>query len=481
MDLRQFLGILRARWKFVIVTLGLGALLTVGVILGTAPTYASTATLFISTPSTGVVDSYAATATAGQRAQSYANLARDPEVLARVAERLEIERTPAQLASQIETSVVETTLLLRVDTTAESPELAQQIASVESDEIIRLVKNLETPTDEEIPAPIIARVAGKASFNSTPVAPDIPLYLGFGLLVSLLVGMTGAVLRDLLDTSVKSREDVEDVTGNALMATLPYDPVVKKDPLSLEAGGSGALAEAFRVLRTNLQFSNLDATRQMIVVTSAIPDEGKTFVATNIAISIAKSGRSVLLLDAAFRNPGAADLLGLENSVGAITVLLGRATLEQATQDHVSGVRFLGTGPTPPNPSEVLDTQAMRDLMSAVGAEYDVVIVDAPPLLPVADAAILLTEVDGALLLTRFGSTSREQLRQAVARIEAVGGRLFGTVLNRTPRKSLATYGYGFGYGYGYGYGQTREVKPAKVDHNESRIRDVRSGRRVKR
>ena len=478
MDLRQFLGILRARWKFVVVTVGLGALFTTGLLLAIPPTYASTATLFISTPSTGVTDTYSATVTVGQRAQSYADLAREPEVLERVAQRLDVDLSPSQLADQIQTSVIESTLLLRVDATADSPELAQQIASVESDEIIRLVKNLETPTDEDIPAPIIARVAGKASFSSDPVAPNIPLNLGIGLLVSLLVGVTGALLRDLLDTSVKTSEDVEDMTDNALMATLPYDPVVRKNPLSIEEG-SGSLAEAFRVLRTNLQFSNLDATRQMILVTSAVPDEGKTFVATNLAISMAKSGRSVLLIDADFRNPGVADLLGLENSVGSITVLLGRATLEQATQEHVSGVSFLGTGPKPPNPSEVLDTQAMRDLMSVVRADYDVVIVDAPPILPVADAAVLLTEVDGALLLTRYGSTSREQLRQAVTRISAVGGRLFGTVLNRTPRKALG--GYGYTYGYGYGYGSTPEPGKPKPDRSEPRGRDLRSGRRVKR
>lgn len=450
MDLRQFLGILRARWKFIVVTLGLGALLTTGLILSTAPTYASTATLFVSTPSTGVADSYSTTLTASQRAQSYANLAVQPEALTSLAKRLGVKTSTSELASQIKTSVIKDTLLLRVEATAESPQLAQQIASVESDEIIRIVKNLETPSDADIPAPIVARVAGKASYNASAVSPDVPLNLGIGLMLSLLIGVAGALLRDLLDTSVKSAEDVESMTGNALMATLPFDPVVRKQPLSIESG-SGSLAEAFRVLRTNLQFANLDASRQMVVVTSAIPDEGKTFVATNLAISMAKSGRSVLLVDADFRNPGIADLLGLENSVGSITVLLGRATLEQATQEHVSGVSFLGTGPQPPNPSEVLDTQAMRDLLTAVRAEYDIVIVDAPPLLPVADAAILMTEVDGALLLTRFGSTSKEQLRQAVSRIEAVGGRLFGTVLNRTPRKALSKYGYGYAYGYGYG------------------------------
>ena len=211
-----------------------------------------------------------------------------------MAERLDIKRTPAAARRPDRDIGRGDHLLLRVDATASSPELAQQIASVESDEIIRLVKNLETPSDEEIPAPIIARLAGKPSLESSPVSPDIPLYLAIGLLVSLLVGIVGALLRDLLDTSVKSSEDVEKLTGNALMATLPFDPVVKQQPLSIE-NGSGSLAEAFRVLRTNLQFSNLDATRQMIVVTSAVPDEGKTFVATNLAISIAKSGRSVLL------------------------------------------------------------------------------------------------------------------------------------------------------------------------------------------
>ena len=198
MDLRQFLGILRARWKFIVMTIAFGAAVTTAVIVLWPKSYASTASLFISTPSTGVADTYSATMTAGQRAESYANLAKDPEVLARVGERLDIKRTPDELAGQIETSVVELTLLLRVDTTASSPELAQQIASVESDEIIRLVKNLETPSDEEIPAPIIARLAGKPLFEANAVSPDVKLYLAIGLLVSLLVGITGALLLSLI-------------------------------------------------------------------------------------------------------------------------------------------------------------------------------------------------------------------------------------------------------------------------------------------
>ncbi len=178
-------------------------------------------------------------------------------------------------------------------------------------------------------------------------------------------------MRDNLDTSVKTGDDVEEITENSPLVTLPFDPAVKRNPLSIEDHG-GSLGEAFRVLRTNLQFSNLDAKRQMMVVSSAVPEEGKTFVATNLAISMAKGGRSVLLIDADMRNPNVAELLGLENSVGLITVLLGRTTLEQAIQEHVSGVQVPGHGPQPPNPAEVLDTQAMRDFLSTVRAEYDV-------------------------------------------------------------------------------------------------------------
>lgn len=449
MDLRQFLSILRARWRFIMLTLVLGVALTAGLIVVTPATYESKATIFVSTPQSGVIDTPTASLTAQQRAQSYAQLAMGAEVLGEVADRLGNGVTVADLSRQISLTVAPQTLLIEVQAKANSPELAQQIGTVMSDEIIRMVRRLETPADSQLPAPIIARLAGKASFNRAAVAPNIPLNAATGLVLSLMVGIAGALLREVLDTSIKTTEDVGALTGAEPMAALPYDATVKDHPLSSDLS-DGALNEAFRVLRTNLVFANLDAKRQTILVTSSVPDEGKTFCATNLAISMAKSGRSVLLLDADMRNPSIAGLLGLENSVGLITVLLGRATIEQAIQEHSSGVHFLGTGPLPPNPAEVLDTMAMRELVRRLRDAYDVVIIDAPPLLPVADAAILLTEVDGALVLVRHGSTTREQLRQAFMRIEAVGGSLLGTILNCAPM----TGGYGYyGYGYGYGYG----------------------------
>lgn len=459
MDLRHFLSILRARWRFIVLTLMLGGFVAAALIVATPATYESKATIFVSTPQTGVIDTYQGSLTAQQRAESYAQLAKDSQVLQEVADRLDAGLTVADLSSQVTTSVTPQTLLIQVQARANSPELAQQMATVMSDEIIAMVKRLETPADSQIPAPIIARLAGKASFNRNAVAPNIPLNVATAIVLSLMVGVAGAVVRDLLDASLKSMDDVESITGAEPMAALPYDPSVKDRPLTSD-DASGPLNEAFRVLRTNLVFADLDAKRHTILVTSSVPDEGKTFCATNLAISMAKSGRSVLLLDADMRNPCVADLLGLENSVGLITVLLGRATIEQAVQEHPSGVYFLGTGPLPPNPAEVLDTAAMRDLIRRLGDSFDAVIIDAPPLLPVADSTILLTEVDGALLLVRHGSTTREQLRQAVTRINAVGGKLVGAILNCAPMSGA--YGY-YGYGYGYGYGELPEAAGARA------------------
>lgn len=449
MDLRQFLGILRARWRFSVSTFLVGTVATIILVLSLPPVYGSSAKLFITSPIGQQAADPTAAYFAAQRLASYADLAREPSLLQNVIDRLNlVDVTREELAAQVSAEIIATTQTLQVDVTADTPELAQRIAQAESEGIVSLVARLEKPSSGNGAPAFVARVVGPPSISQTPVAPNVPLNLAVGIMLSLFIGIAGSVLRDLLDRTVKSRQEAEELSGGAVLATLPYDRQLKKQALSSE--GHGALAEAFRVLRTNLQFANLDAKVESILVSSAVPNEGKTLVATNLAMSMAQSGRSVLLIDADMRNPNVGDLLGLENSVGLMTVLIGRTTVDEATQAHSSGINFLGTGARPPNPAEVLDTQAMRDLLAGLKSQYDTVIIDAPPMLPVADASILMREVDGVLMLVRYGSTTREQARLAAARVETVGGRLFGTILNRTPRQQ----GDGYGYGYGYGYGE---------------------------
>jgi receptor protein-tyrosine kinase len=183
------------------------------------------------------------------------------------------------------------------------------------------------------------------------------------------------------------------------------------------------------------------------VITSAVPGEGKTSTAVNLAIALAQTGQRVLLIDGDLRRPKAASLLGLERSVGLTTVLVGRSELNDSIQKHSgSGIFFLASGPIPPNPTEVLQSQAAQSLFDRLGQMFDMVIIDAPPLLPVSDAAIVARDVDGAILVVRHGKTTKDQLRQARLRLTQVDANLFGVAVNMTRRRGKSAYDYGYTY-----------------------------------
>lgn len=460
MDLQRFISVLRVRWKFVVVTLLLGSLASVALVLTKAPTYESTGRIFIVAPNDSEGNAFS-TLLITQRASSYADLAKDPTLLQKVRDRTQMDVSIVELSDRITASVVIDTQILRITATGASPEEARLLTDAVVQQLLELVRRLERPTDDR-EATIVARAAGKSSLDQSPVGARPWLSVTLGILLSALVGVMGAALRDMLDLTVKSRADAEAATDAPVISALPFDSDVTRDQRSEVHQGS-PLAEAFRVLRANLKFADLDANGQMILVTSALPDEGKTLTAVNLAQSLVATGRSVLLLDCDFRSPKVAVNLGLENSVGMLSVLLGQVSLSDAIQLHSSGLDVLGTGPRPPNPAEVLETDAVSTLLSKARAAYDIVVIDAPPILPVADATTLIRHVDGLLLLARYGRTRKEALRLASERIEQHGGRLYGVVLNGIPRRGVDGYGYGYGYGYGevFERGEVRGQRPA--------------------
>ena len=256
-------------------------------------------------------------------------------------------------------------------------------------------------------------------------------------------------MRELLDTSIKSTDDIAEATDAAVMAGITFDAATTKTPLVSSLGSHEPRVEAFRVLRTNLQFVDVDNANKAFVVTSSVPAEGKSTTAVNTAITLAQTGQKVLLVDGDLRRPQAAKLLGLDDAVGLTTVLVGRVSVDDALQRHETGMDVLTSGVIPPNPAELLQSHAMADLLTELRGRYDVIVIDAPPLLPVTDAALIAAQTDGALLVVRHGRTTKDQLHGAVERLAGVNAHALGVVFNMTPRKS-GRGGYGYGYGYGY-------------------------------
>ena len=459
MDLRTLLKILARRWRFATAVLVLGVVVAGAFSQLVTPTYQSQVRVYLSSAQTETsTDAYQLGIYAQQRLASYAELATDPEVLRGAIRRASERMTPRDLAAKVEARAVPNTVILEISVRDADARRAQRLATGEAEEIAALVATLEAPeatsgeTDPQR-APIIARIPGDATLDLTPVAPNLPLNLAIGLLLGLVLGIAGAVVRDLLDSSISTSDDLAEVSeGLPALVSMPFDASVAKHPLISDPGSNPERVEVFRVLRSKLQFASLDARRSIVMITSAMPDEGKSLTAANLAISMAQRGQRVLLLDADLRKPRAAALLGFDNAVGLMTVLVGQGTLEECVHAHHAGLDFLGTGPLPPNPAEVLETQAMSDLLTSARHTYDAIVIDAPPLLPVVDPSVLALRVDQIVVVTRVGRTTKRLLASALDRLPDGAASLAGVVLNMVPTsRKRVMRGEGQRYGYGYG------------------------------
>jgi receptor protein-tyrosine kinase len=198
-----------------------------------------------------------------------------------------------------------------------------------------------------------------------------------------------------------------------------------------------------------LQFLNIDDPPRVLVVVSSVPGEGKTTTAISLAIVLAQSGQRVALVEGDLRRPRVTQYLDIVSGAGLTNVLAGVASLEDVLQPVGDGkLTVLASGPNPPNPSEMLGSAHMRDLIGELRESNDYVVIDSSPLLPVTDGAVLGALSDGVVLVTRYGATKRDQLRQSAQMLRSVDAKLLGVVLNMVPPKSATAYGYGYGYGY---------------------------------
>lgn len=297
-----------------------------------------------------------------------------------------------------------------------------------------------------------AQLLAPASVPRHPFEPNPRRSGALGLAVGLMLGVGMALLFDYLDNRIRTTDDLQGVAGG-----LPVVGIIPNlsgwrnrkaaHVVSLEEPSS-ALSEAYRSLRTSIQFLGLDRSLRTLQVTSAASAEGKTTTLVNLAVALARAGQRVVVADCDLRRPRVHEFFDLEPSAGFTSVLVGDVALSKALQrvPAVDGLRVLPAGPVPPNPSELLSGPRTTEVLAILQADADVVLIDSPPVLPVSDAAALSRQVDGTLFVATANATRKKQLARALEQLRQVEAVVIGVVLNRTSGKWSGYEDYGYGY-----------------------------------
>jgi capsular exopolysaccharide synthesis family protein len=309
------------------------------------------------------------------------------------------------------------------------------------------------------------RVVDSARVPLTPTSPDIPRNLAIGLILGLSCGVGLAFLLETLDNSVRTSEQAEAVSGLPCLGVVPQflradTPRLRSGELGLAKGATtrkaeliahlrpkSEVAECYRSLRTSILLSALDAPPKVLLVTSALPQEGKTTTSVNCAIVLAQRGSRVLLVDADLRRAGVHLAFGLDRKSGLSTLLAGTTTMEEAIRSYpqIPGLYILPAGPPPPHPAEMLGAAKMNSLIAQWREDFDYVIIDTPPALSVTDPVVLSVEADSVILVIRSGKTTKDAVRRAGELLWQVNAPMMGVVVNGIDLGSPDHYYYYYG------------------------------------
>ncbi|WP_062387903.1 polysaccharide biosynthesis tyrosine autokinase [Demequina iriomotensis] len=450
MELGDYIRILRKNWVVIVALTALGGLVGLSYGMLATPTYGASATVFVSTADSESVGELAqGNSFTQQRVKTYADLVKTSAVLQPVLSELALSWPVARARLQVSATAPLDTTVIDVTAHDADPVFAASLATATANQLIATVQEIET-TNIEAGSPVRLTVVQEAEVPQHPESPKKSLNVALGLVVGAALGVGIALIRAALDTRVRNERDLERITDAPVLGGIAYDPHARQRPLIVHEDALSIRAESFRTLRTNLQFLDADRPEKRFVLTSSVPSEGKSTTAANLAITLADAGARVLLVGADLRRPKIASYMGIEDAVGLTDVLIGRVDLTSAVQrwGH-SELYLLPAGSIPPNPSELLGSSLMERLVDRLDADYDYVLYDAPPLLPVTDAAVLARLVGSTVLVVASGKTHSHQVDSAIASLETVGAPLSGLVLTMLATKGPDAYGYGR-YGYRY-------------------------------
>jgi non-specific protein-tyrosine kinase len=299
---------------------------------------------------------------------------------------------------------------------------------------------------------LFVTILAPAQEPRVPISPNIPQNVLFAAIAGAVLAAGVAFLLEYLDDTIKDADDVQRVMGVSMLGAIMRITGIRQSPDNLVTAKHprSPISEAYRVLRTNLRFSGIENPTGALVVTSASPGEGKTTTAANLAVTLAQGGRRVILLDTDLRRPMVHKLFGFSNDVGVSSLFLDDApTLDSVMQaTGIPTLRVITSGPLPPNPAEMLDSNLMKKILRDLRAQSDMVILDSPPALAVADASILGAQCSGAVLVIDAGRTRSDASRRALQTLKQTGAKVFGVVLNKLSTRRASGYYHYYYYSH---------------------------------
>lgn len=466
MELRNYFLILRKSWILILSTLFVMVSISAVWSFTRTPLYQAKTQLFVSvrTGEASAGDLSQGSSFARQAVVSYVSVVNSTIVMDRVIDTLQLSETSEDLMERVSAKSPANTVLIDLKVTDPDPARSAEIANTTSAVFADVVSNeLEAPT-EGSPARVRVDIIRPATVPASPVSPNLMKNLLLGVLGGLGIGIGLAILREVLDTKVRSKEDIEAVTGLPIVGMIGHDPESTTQPLVVLKDPRNPLAEAFRALRTNLSYLNVEDGPNTLVITSAGPGEGNTTTVVNLAVAMADSGARVALIDADLRKPSVAKVLGIEGGVGLSDLLAGNASFDDVLQHFGRHELFvLPAGRIPPNPSELLGSTAMGKVLDMLSERFDYVIVDTPPVLAVTDSTILSTRVGGTLMIAAANKVRKQELSNALGALETVEGKVLGVVVTMVPTKGPGAYSYS-SYSYRYYGSSSKDSEDAKSE-----------------
>ncbi|MDV2976881.1 UNVERIFIED_CONTAM: polysaccharide biosynthesis tyrosine autokinase [Actinomycetes bacterium ARC8] len=445
MELSDYVRILRRNWIIILAATLAGLLVSGTVSILMKPTYVADTQLFVAIQSSGTVQELQQGNTFSQaRVQSYVKTVNSPIVLQPAIDALGLNASADELSGRVRATTDLNTVLINISVSDSSPVQASATAQAIANSLIQAIDALERPKTGGT-SPVSLSITKPATAPKAPSLPNTRLNLLIGVLFGLGLGLALSFSRNLLDNRIRGEADLRRLTDVPLLGGISFDQDATRKPLLTQAAPQSPRAESFRQIRTNLQFANVSSRAKTVLLTSSLPGEGKSTTATNLAIALAQAGQTVCLVDADLRRPMINEYLGLDRNVGLTTALVGTADVNDLLQPWgEDSLWVLPSGQIPPNPSELLGSEAMKSLIEGLESAFDVVIIDAPPLLPVTDAAVLSQHVGGVVVIVGVQKLRQQDLEKSLSALRLVGANVLGVVLNRLPSKGPDSYGYGY-------------------------------------